>query len=47
MRAAQLEAARRFQQAHPQVEQVWWDCWHAIPLQRPRELAAHIVRLAT
>jgi hypothetical protein len=31
MRAVQVEAARRFQQAHPQVEQVWLDCGHAIP----------------
>ena len=46
LQAAKLEAARRFQQIHPQVEQVWLDCGHAIPLQRPRELATHIVRLA-
>jgi pimeloyl-ACP methyl ester carboxylesterase len=47
MQAAKVEAARRFQQAHPQVELVWLDCGHAIALQRPRELAAHIVRSVT
>jgi pimeloyl-ACP methyl ester carboxylesterase len=46
MQAAKVEAAHRFQQAHPQVEQVWLDCGHAIPLQRPQELAAQIVRFA-
>jgi pimeloyl-ACP methyl ester carboxylesterase len=47
MRDAKAEAARRLLQAHPQVEQVWLDCDHAIPLRRPRELASHILRFAT
>jgi pimeloyl-ACP methyl ester carboxylesterase len=46
MQAAKVEAARGFQQAHPQLDQVWLDCGHAIPLQRPQELAAQIVRFA-
>jgi pimeloyl-ACP methyl ester carboxylesterase len=47
MRDAKVQAARRFEQAHPQVEQVWLDCDHAIPLRRPRDLASHILRFAT
>jgi pimeloyl-ACP methyl ester carboxylesterase len=47
MREAKAQAARRLLQAHPQVEQVWLDCDHAIPLWRPRELAAHLLRFAT
>jgi pimeloyl-ACP methyl ester carboxylesterase len=46
LRAAVDTAATRIQQRHPQVKLAWLPCGHAIPLERPRELADLIVGFA-
>jgi pimeloyl-ACP methyl ester carboxylesterase len=46
MLAAVDTAATRLQQRHPQVKLARLSCGHAIPLERPRELADLIVRFA-
>jgi pimeloyl-ACP methyl ester carboxylesterase len=46
MRAAVDAAATRLQQLHPQVKLARLPCGHAIPLERPRELADLIVCFA-
>ena len=44
MRAAVDTAASRLQQRHPQVRLARLPCGHAIPLERPKELADLIIR---
>jgi len=39
-------AATRRQQRHPQVKLAWLPCGHAIPLERPEELAELIICFA-
>jgi pimeloyl-ACP methyl ester carboxylesterase len=46
MLAAVDTAANRLQQRHPQVKLARLACGHAIPLERPRELADLIIRFA-
>jgi pimeloyl-ACP methyl ester carboxylesterase len=46
MLAAVDAAADRLQQLHPEVELARLPCGHAIPLERPRELADLIIRFA-
>jgi pimeloyl-ACP methyl ester carboxylesterase len=46
MLAAVDTAATRLQQRHPQVKLARLPCGHAIPLERPRELADLIIRFA-
>ena len=45
MLAAVDTAATRLQQRHPQVKVARLPCSHAIPLERPRELAELILRV--
>jgi hypothetical protein len=46
MRAAMDTAATRRRQRHPQVKLARLPCGHAIPLERPKELAELIICLA-
>jgi hypothetical protein len=46
MRAAMDTAATRRRQRHPQVKLARLPCGHAIPLERPKELAELIICFA-